>query len=117
MVTANDTPELSAGHYYELCEDINVIPRGVYRLEDQNGECLAFSVGKEIAFYIAGHWAGKVRRLTDTQALIRRTGKANFLERYRILLEEYRSRGAPYDPSKPLTGCFMPPGLIEELER
>ena len=102
-------------NYYEILEDVGPIPKGIYLAVDQDQDSVAFTTGEKILFAIFGHWREKVRSIPPNIATITRTKQADFLDRYYELLEESRRKGPQFNPSEPLTMCFIDPSVAREV--
>lgn len=115
-VAANQhSQSLRVGYYHEITEDISPIPKGIYRLTDRAADCLMFSVGKKVGFSITGFWQNKVKVVPQTYALLHRTNQANFLDRYYELMNNDSRKLRFFDPSKPITMCFVDPSVAREI--
>ena len=108
--------KLRAGNYLELTSDINCIPKGIYRFEEEEEGMLYFRIGKKIEFAIEAICADKLRLLPKSRAVLIRTPAKNFVVRYYELLKELRYK--PFDPNLPFTRCGIDSSLVplEELQ-
>lgn len=108
-----EIPGFYPGLYYQITEDINCIPKGVYLLEAVQDDSLLFRASHKAKFIITGGCADKFKRVSQIKALSLRTKLSDFIERYYALLSTAKTRR---DVLNPLTICMLDPSIVGEMQ-
>lgn len=105
----------ASGSYQELIEDIGPIPRGVYRLLDQEEDTLFFQIGNAISFAVIGNWQDKVISVPRQRGSLRCTTQSKFLDRYYELLGQAQKHPPEVASDQLFTMCCIDPSLAREV--
>lgn len=101
------------GSYAELLDNVNCIPKGVYKFIGHDGALSFFQIGKVIQFGISDHPTVKIRPLPNNVGAQRATAQEQFLDAYYELMKH--CKGKEYSPLKPLTVCALCPSVAREF--
>lgn len=103
--------KLCAGKYYELTEDVNAIPKGIYFLEWLDDFTLTFTVGKKAFFTVIGNVGDLLKPVPESSALITKTTQSDFLDRYYKLLYDLKDQDPSMLSTSIYTMCFIDPSI------
>jgi hypothetical protein len=103
---------LRKGHYFELLDEVNCIPPGIYKFTGREGHFLMFKVGADVIFGISIDCEPLLMPVTRSTARRYKICRDDFLVLYSGLYQ--RNTGKPYCPYKPLSFCALTP-VSEEL--
>lgn len=101
--------------FFELVEDINCIPAGVYRFHGDDDGIMHFSVGKSVQFFITADCQKSLRSVPERKVVKQRTTVTEFLDKYYRLLGNEPRPFITGDLSKPISYCMISPTVERGL--
>jgi hypothetical protein len=108
------TATLGKEAVFELTEDINCIPKGIYRLTDRSDGMFLFAIGDKIHFGVDTRCVDKFRPVSPKRAKFSRTPTGAFVERYYELLQFQKTK-IP-NLSSPYTMCVMDISVAKDFD-